>query len=255
MKSGHFFPDASLAMFKAPKGRGRPPTDLVDRMRAKAWYWFLLNQTQSRSATQLGQLFDVEDTNLFRKYRQGQSVPEKYVKMAERLVPGSTAILRKGPCGLFDAMTGNADDCWGLIEQRPAWYDHANRRVPLDDAMGWICRKVDQDMTQGHPIDLADFVALVALFRIHHEVSQWVLLKEEGAFERIAQVMVTDGPVPTSLNALGLTQDLKAWLVQKQLDRLRRDPRWQMQLSEWKAAHGGDGVAAYLAEPWVYPRR
>lgn len=238
-------------MFKAPKGRGRPPMELVDRMRAKAWYWFLLNQTQSRSAAQLGALFDVEDTNLFRKYRQGQSVPEKYVKMAERLVPGSTVILRKGPCGLFEAMTGNADDCWGLIEKRPEWSDHVSRRVPLDDGMAWVCSKVDEAMAQGRNVELADFVALVALFRIHHEVSLWVLLKQEGVFDGIAQVMMVDGPVPITLKAFGLTEDLKAWLVQKQVDRLQRDPRWQKRICEWEVAYGGDAVAAYLQAPWA----
>lgn len=92
-------------------------------------------------------------------------------------------------------------------------------------------------MAQGRAVEFADFVALVASFRIHHGVSLWVLLKQEAVFERIARVMMADGPVSMKLKAFGLTEDLKAWLVQKQLDRMRRDPRWQerSRLEYWTA--------------------
>lgn len=205
--------------------------DAIDRMRAKAWYHFLAHKLGDLSPNRLGELFEVEDTNLFRKYKLGRSVPEKYVKKAERLVPGSLAMLQDGPRGLFVAMQGDVEACWRFAS------------VFEDDGSQCVGRDLPLELSVSR---MSALVAAEVESGYEHEFVQFV---QEGLYELLLAMVERSNAIATVLRSFDIGEDLFVWLADKQARRLRLDPTWQMAFELWRERHGHDPWEAYFANP------
>lgn len=249
-----FFPitDFESSALKRKK-RGRPEASDVDRMAAKAWYQYLAHQTGAMTPNRLGELFDVEDTNLFRKYRQGRSVPAKYVKMAERLVPGSRDMLERGPQGLFAVMRGDADECWW----RATEYDDDGREIigrdaPLDAAIARLVLRVAREIESGKRHDFRDLVRLVALFRIQCEAAKILSFEQEGLYELIWTMWRASPAIATVLRMLTIGKEFRNWMADMQYQRLALDKGWRLAFSEQWDENNDDPLIAYLFSPFEF---
>jgi hypothetical protein len=251
MNHPHFFTPAvaSFDAFAAPK-RGRPVADAIDRMRAKAWYHFLAHKLGDLSPNRLGELFEVEDTNLFRKYKLGRSVPEKYVKKAERLVPGSLAMLQDGPRGLFVAMQGDVEACWRFASVFEGDGSQCvGRDLPLELSVSRMSALVAAEMESGYEHEFVQFVQLLALWRIQNEAAKVMGVVQEGLYELLLAMVERSNAIATVLRSLDIGEDLFVWLADKQARRLRLDPTWQMAFELWRERHGHDPWEAYVVNP------
>lgn len=230
-----------------------PPVRLGDdaarSIRTKAWYRGVAARAGSSRPSDLDRLFDTVISRQFSKYKRGLHLPDTHAELVNQRLPGTRALLRFGPAGLFVPMFREADECWSLL----SFLDEegrlqVDRSEPLDHCIDRACRVVAGELEVGFVHGMRHLVELVALFRLQHEAAAHARSGAEGLWELAGLLAMVSAEVIGTLAALGLGTPLFAWMQELHLHRIAGDRRWKIAMTPAEAE-------AYPHEPLAVIRR
>jgi hypothetical protein len=233
---------------RVTKRKGRPPRGFEEMLRTKAWYRAVEIESGAANPFQVAQRFACEDSGLWHRYEKGEVSPTTYLALAERAYPGTRKVYEDGPEGLWKVLFGQAIDCWEFATVLDGdSVEYIGQGIPFETCIKRMCRLYAEEMEQGITYELSHLVSVIALFRLHLEVSKLVLPETDGLYEIIWAVFFTSPIVGATLERYGVAGDTINCLAMLQMERVALDPRLKLALSEWQGRD--DVVTHYVSSP------
>ena len=240
---------------------GRKPRQFEHYIRTKAWFSALAERIGAENTNQViallptldPDLFPSTDSGLWYRYAKGTVSPKNvYLDRVEQRFPGSASIYQDGPHRLWHAMFGEPGDCWDLAQVLRTDGEHyIGYDVPIESSVGRLCEMVACKLEKGIEHDLTDFVRLVAMFRLHLEISKLTLLESEGPYE-LLWLLLAQGAIAQDLDRYKVSDDVFHWLATKQGERIALDKRWRVAFHDAPYDGGDDQYARYLCFPFDF---
>lgn len=215
------------------KRRGRTRRTFEEIVRTKAWYQAVKAASGAANANQIALKFECEDSGLWQKYQNGINTPDVYLRLAGQRYPQTSTIFHDGPNNLWKAMFGTPRDCWKLAQVLDEnLNEFVGYSVPIETCVTRLCRLYAEEFEHGAEHQLENLVQLVAMFRLHTEISKVTLLENEGLYEIVWTLFHTSPSVYTSLDNFGIATDVIRWIANEQQTRIAFDNRYRLAIAE-----------------------
>lgn len=233
--------------------RGRKPNSPVDVHRAIAWYHCVEHAAGVENATQLGKIFQADESRIWHKHRKGTPPGPTWLRLAEQRFPGTSKIFEIGPDDsmLWDAMEQGDVTQLTRIACRPS----PRCRKASGELSSWLAvyiNKLDQ-MTAGKYDDpVSPWVWLAGLLALYRLITEHRLLEDDIEQGAVAFVLLHrfyhDPVMQNQLDVYGINVQLAKFFQDIELSRLKEDVELKSEI-ESMVKYADDPMTAYLYDP------